>query len=124
MVASGDAGGGLSAFFNRGTLMSQIVQPFRARRHQRRVTARVSQEPGNARLPGAHYLSGDALQSILTFLHDADQRGSSIRAAIYEMNDQELIDALKPFGNPWPRAARQWWLDAADRGAGADSGQA
>ena len=27
-VASGDAGGGLSAFFNRGTLMSQVVTRF------------------------------------------------------------------------------------------------
>jgi phosphatidylserine/phosphatidylglycerophosphate/cardiolipin synthase-like enzyme len=44
------------------------------------------------------YLSGDALHQILAFLRDADRRGNTIHAAIYEMNDPELIDALKPFG--------------------------
>jgi len=34
------------------------------------------------------YLSGDALPTILKFLRDADRRGSSIRLAIYEINDQ------------------------------------
>jgi len=99
LVASGDAGGGLQAYFNRGTLMSQIVSRF--------VNGDVSDAslrkflddlatPGfQARL----YLSGDALHEILGFLRDADRRGSTIHAAIYEMNDQELVDALKPFGS-------------------------
>lgn len=99
LVASGDAGGGLEAYFNRGTLMSQIVSRF--------VNGDVSDAslrnflnelatPGfQARL----YLSGDALQEILKFLRDADRRGSAIHAAIYEMNDEELIGALKPFGS-------------------------
>src|SRR5260370_6085012 len=98
-VVSGDAGGGLSAFFNRGTLMSQIVTRF--------VKGDVSPDslrqflkdlatPGfQARL----YLAGDALHEILGFLRDADRRGSAIHAAIYEMNDHELVDALKPFGS-------------------------
>ncbi len=99
LIASGDAGGGLSAFFNRGTLMSQIVTRF--------VKGDVSPDslrqflkdlatPGfQARL----YLAGDALHEILGFLRDADRRGSAIHAAIYEMNDHELVDALKPFGS-------------------------
>src|SRR5260370_5428668 len=99
LIASGDAGGGLSAFFNRGTLMSQIVTRF--------VKGNVSPDslrqflkdlatPGfQARL----YLAGDALHEILGFLRDADRRGSAIHAAIYEMNDHELVDALKPFGS-------------------------
>ena len=98
LIASGDAGGGLQAYFNRGTLMSQIVSHF--------VNGDVSDAslrkflddlatPGfQARL----YLSGDALHEILAFLRDADRRGSTIHAAIYEMNDQQLVDALKPFG--------------------------
>jgi phosphatidylserine/phosphatidylglycerophosphate/cardiolipin synthase-like enzyme len=99
LIASGDAGGGVSAFFNRGTLMSQIVTRF--------VKGNVSPDslrqflkdlatPGfQARL----YLAGDALREILGFLRDADRRGNAIHAAIYEMNDRELVDALKPFGN-------------------------
>jgi phosphatidylserine/phosphatidylglycerophosphate/cardiolipin synthase-like enzyme len=99
MVASGDAGGGLAAYFNRGTLMSQIVSRF--------VNGDVSDAslrnfltqlatPG---FPARLYLAGDALHEILQFLRDADRRGNAIHAAIYEMNDQELIDALKPFGS-------------------------
>ena len=99
LVASGDAGGGLSAFFNRGTLMSQIVSRFvqgDTSEQSLRAFLKNLETPGfQARL----YLSGEALHGILQFLREADRRGSSIRAAIYEMNDQELIDALKPFGS-------------------------
>jgi phosphatidylserine/phosphatidylglycerophosphate/cardiolipin synthase-like enzyme len=99
VIASGDVGGGLQAHFNRGTLMSQIVSRF--------VGGDVSENSlrnflKNLQTPGYQprlYLSGDALHQILLFLHDADRRGSSIHAAIYEFNDQELLDALKPFGN-------------------------
>jgi len=99
MVAIGDAGGGLECYFNRRTLMSQIVSRF--------VNGNVSEAslqnflkqlttPG---FPARAYLSGDALPQILKFLHDADRRGSTIHAAIYEFNDQELVDALKSFGS-------------------------
>ncbi len=98
VVAAGDAGGGLEAYFNRGTLMSQIVSRF--------VNGDVSDKSlhdflNNLKTPGFQarlYLAGDALHEILRFLHDADRRGSSIHAAIYEMNDRELVEALKPFG--------------------------
>jgi len=98
-LVSGDAGGGLQAYFNRGTLMSQIVSRF--------VNGDVS-SPSlhqfliNLATPGFQarlYLAGDALHEILAFLRDADRRGSTIHAAIYEMNDHELVDALKPFGS-------------------------
>jgi phosphatidylserine/phosphatidylglycerophosphate/cardiolipin synthase-like enzyme len=99
VIASGDAGGGLSAFFNRGTIMSQIVSRF--------VDGDVSDASLrkfllNLETPGfqaRRYLAGDALSEILGFLRAADRRGSTIHAAIYEMNDHELVDALKPFGN-------------------------
>jgi phosphatidylserine/phosphatidylglycerophosphate/cardiolipin synthase-like enzyme len=35
----------------------------------------------------------------LNFLSDADRRGGTVYAALYEFNDQQLIDALKPFGS-------------------------
>ncbi len=56
----------------------------------------------NLQTPGfqaRNYLAADALHEILNFLSEADRRGSAIHAAIYEMNDQQLIDALKPFGS-------------------------
>ncbi|UGA47922.1 phospholipase D-like domain-containing protein [Bradyrhizobium quebecense] len=98
-VASGDAGGGLSAYFNRGTLMSQIVSRFvqgdTSDDSLRNFVKSLSDPANQAR----RYLSGDALHEILAFLHDADLRGSQIHAAIYEMNDEELVGALKPFGS-------------------------
>jgi phosphatidylserine/phosphatidylglycerophosphate/cardiolipin synthase-like enzyme len=98
-VATGDAGGGLSCYFNRGTLMSQIVTRF----VKGDVTsASLHDFLTNLETPGfqaRQYLSGDALPQILGFLHDADRRGSAIHLAIYEINDHELVDALKPFGN-------------------------
>ncbi len=93
LIASGDAGGGLSAFFNRGTLMSQIVTRF----VQGNVTSdSLRQFLKNLATPGFEarlYLSGDVLHEILGFLRDADRRGSAIHAAIYEMNDHELVAA-------------------------------
>jgi phosphatidylserine/phosphatidylglycerophosphate/cardiolipin synthase-like enzyme len=99
LVTSGDAGNGLSAYFNRGTLMSQIASRF--------VKGDVSTPslrnfvhglatPGNQ---ARQYLAGDALQGILNFLSEADRRGGTVYAALYEFNDQQLIDALKPFGS-------------------------
>jgi hypothetical protein len=60
LIASGDAGGGLEAYFNRGTLMSQIVSRF--------VDGDVSADSlrqflKNLETPGfraRQYLSGDA----------------------------------------------------------------
>lgn len=98
-IASGDAGGGLEAYFNRGTLMSQIVSQFvngDVTDASLRQFLKNLETPG---FPARKYLAGDALTEILTFLRDADRRGNAIHAAIYEMNDHELVDALKPFGS-------------------------
>src|ERR1041385_3412299 len=91
-IASGDVGGGLQAYFNRGSLMSQIVSRF--------VDGKVTDDSlrqffDNLKIPGfqaRQYLSGDARYQMLKFLRDADRRGSAIYAAIYEMNDHELVD--------------------------------
>ena len=95
---SGDAGGGLECYFNRGTLMSQIVSRF----VQGQITdASLRQFLKNLATPGFParlYLSGDALRNILLFLREADRRTNAVHAAIYEINDHELVDALKPFG--------------------------
>ena len=99
VVATGDMGDGLQAYFNRGTLMSQVVSHFvkddTSDTALRNFVKSLSDPTNQAR----RYLSGDALHEILLFLHDADLRGSQIHAAIYEMNDEELVGGLKPFGN-------------------------
>jgi len=97
LVATGDAGGGLEAYFNRGTLMSQIVSRFVQGNTSDDALRNFVKSLSDPATPARRYLSGDALHQILAFLHDADRRGSQIHAAIYEMNDEELVDALKPF---------------------------
>jgi phosphatidylserine/phosphatidylglycerophosphate/cardiolipin synthase-like enzyme len=99
VVTSGDAGGGLEAYFNRGTLMSQIVSRFvkgDVTPKSLREFLTNLQEPGFA---ARQYLAGEARHEILKFLREADRRGSSIHAAIYEINDRELVEGLKPFGS-------------------------
>jgi phosphatidylserine/phosphatidylglycerophosphate/cardiolipin synthase-like enzyme len=99
VVTSGDAGGGLEAYFNRGTLMSQIVSRFVKGDVSDASLRSFLNQLATPGFPARLYLAGDALHEILQFLRDADRRGSAIHAAIYEMNDQELVDALKPFGS-------------------------
>jgi hypothetical protein len=98
-LVTGEAGDGLAAYFNRGTLMSQIVSRF----VKGQVTqATLHQFMADLAKPGftaRRYLSGDARHEILSFLSDADRRGHHIYAAIYEINDRELVEGLKPFGN-------------------------
>jgi phosphatidylserine/phosphatidylglycerophosphate/cardiolipin synthase-like enzyme len=98
LVTSGDAGGGLEAYFNRGTLMSQVVSRFVkgdvSPKSLRQFLTNL-EEPG---FPARQYLAGEARHEILVFLREADRRGSAIHAALYEINDRELVEALKPFG--------------------------
>jgi phosphatidylserine/phosphatidylglycerophosphate/cardiolipin synthase-like enzyme len=88
----------LSAYFNRGTIMSQVVSRFVGNdisvASLKQFKAQLS-DPG---FPARRYLSGQARHEILTFLADADRRGNEIYAALYELNDQELIEGLKAFG--------------------------
>jgi len=89
---------GVSACFNRGTIMSQVVS-----RMVGEVTV-ASLKAFKAKLvqagfPGRRYLSGDARHALLDFMADADRRGNSIVAALYEINDQELVDGLKAFSD-------------------------
>jgi phosphatidylserine/phosphatidylglycerophosphate/cardiolipin synthase-like enzyme len=99
LVTSGDAGGGLEAYFNRGTLMSQVVSRFVkgdvTPKSLRQFLTNL-EEPGFA---ARQYLAGEARHEILLFLREADRRSSDIHAAIYEINDRELVEALKPFGS-------------------------
>jgi hypothetical protein len=84
---------GLSAWFNRGVLATQALA--------RRLGA--SQEPWTKQLtqimatpgdPIRDYLSGDLRPALLSLLGEVEQDGGSIRAALFELNDPELIAAL------------------------------
>jgi hypothetical protein len=97
-LVTGRTADGISAFFNRGTLMSQVVSRLvggDASAQSLRTFLAKLKDPGYV---GRRYLSGDLRSELLGFLADADRRGNSIYAAIYEMNDAELVQGLKPFG--------------------------
>jgi len=98
LTISADDGGGVSGFFNRGTLMSQIVSRFVSGNPTVAALKKLKEELAQPGFPARRYLSGQARHEILSFMADADRRGSEVYAALYEVNDQELIDALKPFG--------------------------
>ena len=97
-VTSSEAGDGLSAFFNRGTVMSQVVSRLVGDKPTVAALKKLKTDLAGPGFPARRYLAGDARHEILAFLEAADRRGSEIYAALYECNDQELIDALKPFG--------------------------
>jgi len=97
VVVTGQFRGGLTAVFNRGTLMSQVVSRLAGEVSVpalKRFKAKLAQ-PGHA---GRRYLAGDARHVLLGFLADADRRGDAVYAALYELNDEELVQALVPFG--------------------------
>jgi phosphatidylserine/phosphatidylglycerophosphate/cardiolipin synthase-like enzyme len=99
VVASGYAGDGLSAYFNRGTLMSQVVSRLVGGDVTVKSLKQLKVNLANPGFPGRRYLSGDARHAMLGFLADADKRGSQIYAALYEVNDAELIAGLQSFGS-------------------------
>lgn len=97
VVVSGSFGNGISACFNRGTLMSQVVSRMAGAATVAALKALKTKlaDPG---YPGRRYLSGDARHMLLSFLADADRRGDAVFAALYEVNDAELVQALAVFG--------------------------
>jgi len=99
VVASGDAGDGLAAYFNRGTLMSQIVSRFVNNDTSEAALRTFLTKLETAGFQARRFLAGDALVQILAFLHGANAKGNRVRAALYEVNDRELVDALKVFGS-------------------------
>jgi hypothetical protein len=78
--------------------MSQVVSRFVGNDISVASLKTFKAELSEAGFPARRYLSGHARHEMLSFLSDADRRGNEIYAALYEVNDQELIDALKPFG--------------------------
>ncbi|WP_208545803.1 phospholipase D-like domain-containing protein [Paraburkholderia steynii] len=93
-----DVGDGLEAYFNRGTLMSQVVSRFVVGDVTEASLKDFRSKLNTPGFPARRYLSGEARTQILQFLADADRRGSEFFAAIYEIGDRELVDAMKPFG--------------------------
>jgi hypothetical protein len=100
IAVSPDAGDGLSAYFNRGVLATQAIA--RRLKHEepwkKELTAMIT-KPGN---DTRNYLSGELRPALLGLLAEvADAPSAELYAALFELNDPELIPALCKLG---PRA--------------------
>lgn len=100
VTVTADAGDGISAYFNRGVVATQwLSRALRERGGETRaVLTDVINTPGD-RI--RNFLGGAVLWRLPQLLNDALQSGSEIHAALFELNDPQLIAGLQAFG---PRA--------------------
>jgi phosphatidylserine/phosphatidylglycerophosphate/cardiolipin synthase-like enzyme len=95
MTISSQASPNISAYFNKGIVSAQWVSRALAATGPKPKIANIIATPGN-QLRDA--LSGLLRPQILKMLADAKANGGEIYAALYELNDPELLDALKALG--------------------------
>jgi hypothetical protein len=98
MTISGQATPSVSSYFNKGIVSAQWVS---------RALAKLGKKPdikaliANTTPPGnelRNALSGLLRPQLLAMLADVKNKGGEIFAALYELNDPELVDALKALG--------------------------
>jgi phosphatidylserine/phosphatidylglycerophosphate/cardiolipin synthase-like enzyme len=85
--------GKFKAFFNRGFVMSQFMARYLAENHLslKEFKAKIRDEDDEAiRL----FLSGDLRKALLNELKIALDKGGGVYAALFELSDDELIEAL------------------------------
>ena len=85
----------ISAYFNKGIVAAQWVSAAVAAHPSNQKLADVVAESGNAL---RNELSGSLRPAILDRLAQCKKDGGQIYAALYELKDKELIDALVAFG--------------------------
>ncbi len=91
---SANVGGGLSAFFNRGAVMSQYVA--RIARLNGWKAGDIKAHIKDLEEPLRRFLSGELRLAILKMLDDViDDPSLEFYAALYELSDDELIERLK-----------------------------
>jgi phosphatidylserine/phosphatidylglycerophosphate/cardiolipin synthase-like enzyme len=95
MTITSQASRNIGAYFNKGIVSAQWVSRALAAIGPNPKIADIISTPGNE-LRDA--LSGLLRPQILKMLADVKANGGEIYAALYELNDPELIDALKALG--------------------------
>jgi phosphatidylserine/phosphatidylglycerophosphate/cardiolipin synthase-like enzyme len=89
---------GVSAFFNRGSVMSQYVA--RIARMNNWTPRQIKQHVQDLQEPLRRFLSGELRLALLKLVDEAiDNFSFSLYAALYELDDEELIDRLKKLGS-------------------------
>ena len=92
-----DCGDGVSAYFNRGIVATQwLARALRERGGEDRKTLTgIIETPGDK---VRRFLGGAVLRRLPLLLADTLKAGGEIHAALFELDDPQLLDALKAFG--------------------------
>lgn len=95
MSVTGQSSPHISAYFNRGIIATQwLSRALNGVPNKSQILSQV-QQIGN---PLRDALSGLARPEVVSLLEDARQNGGTIYAALYELNDPELINELTKLG--------------------------
>jgi phosphatidylserine/phosphatidylglycerophosphate/cardiolipin synthase-like enzyme len=95
---SADAGGGFSCFFNRGLVLSQFVA--RYLKAKKLTPAKFKAQLKNSVDPKFRaFLEGDLGAKIVKILTDAKSGAADLHAALYELADEKLEDAMIALGS-------------------------
>jgi len=95
MTISGQATPHVSAYFNKGIVAAQWVSRALAALGKNPKLADIIKTPDN---PLRNALSGLLRAQLLSLLKETKDNGGEVYAALYELNDPELLDRLTAFG--------------------------
>lgn len=95
MKVTGQSTAHIAAYFNKGIVAAQWVSRALAAEPKGSKIKELVAKPGD---PLRNELSGLLRPAILSLLADAKNNNGKIFAALYELNDPQLIDALVAFG--------------------------
>ena len=95
MVITGQVTQHISAYFNKGIVAAQWVARALAAIGKNAKIADIIADPNN---PLRIALSGLLRQKILSLLQDTKSKDGEVYAALYELNDPELLAGLTAFG--------------------------
>jgi phosphatidylserine/phosphatidylglycerophosphate/cardiolipin synthase-like enzyme len=95
MVVTGQVTQHVSAFFNKGIVAAQWVSRALAAQGKNPKIADIIADPKNSLRIA---LSGLLRPQILSLLQDTKDKGGEVYAALYELNDPELLAGLTAFG--------------------------
>lgn len=98
---SGDAGDGISSYYNRGLVISQFMARYlddlRQKKNLKSLDAALAEfkkSIGQHELPIRQFLSGKLREEMLQLVQDAKKNGQHLYGALFELDDDELVGAL------------------------------
>jgi hypothetical protein len=87
--------GQISCFFNRGIVASQRLARLLPQAHPDKALREIIATPGDAT---RNFLGGPAREKLIELLQQTNKENGHIYAALFELNDPELIPLIQGFG--------------------------